>query len=98
MRAFAPQPTVSAHPGGSNHAGSDYAGPNWSTASYRDASASAPMELAALGEHLSLCQGAGPRWSTLRYVGARLHGFAAARFVTTLAFAAVLIAAAMLAL
>nr|WP_315243095.1 hypothetical protein [uncultured Albidiferax sp.] len=76
----------------------DYAGPNWSTASYHDASASQPMELAALGEHLSLCQGANRRWSTLRHVGNTVHGFAASRFVTTLAIAALLIGATLLVL
>jgi hypothetical protein len=77
---------------------SHYAGPNWSTSSYRDATASQPMELAALGEHLSLCQGSNKRWSTVRYLGGSLHRFAASRFVTTLAIAALLIGATLLVL
>ena len=61
--------------GGTVYASSqDYnAGPNWSTSSYGDATASQPMELAALGEHLSLCQGSNKRWSTLRYLGGNPH-------------------------
>lgn len=74
----------------------DYAGPSWSTSAFGDATTSQPMELAALGEHLSLCQGANRRWSTLRHVGDRVHGFAASRFVTTLAVAAILIGATLL--
>ncbi|WP_367847133.1 hypothetical protein [Rhodoferax sp. WC2427] len=79
-------------------ASSQYAGPNWSTSSFHDATASQPMELAALGEHLSQCQGENRRWSTLRHVGNTVHGFAASRFVTTLAVAALLIGATLLAL
>ena len=76
----------------------DYAGPNWSTSSYFDPAASAPMELAALGEHLSLCQGTHQRWSTLRHLAGMLHRFAASRLVTTLAIAALLIGATLLVL
>jgi hypothetical protein len=88
MPAFSSPSTASTH----------YAGPNWSTASYFDATASQPMELAALGEHLSVCRGSNRRWSTLRHLGGMLHGFAAPRFVTTLAVAAVLMGAALLVL
>ncbi|MEO5797248.1 MAG: hypothetical protein ABIP34_20660 [Rhodoferax sp.] len=79
-------------------ASSQYTGPSWSTSSYGDAATSQPMELAALGEHLSLCQGSNKRWSALRHLGAKLHGFAASRFVTTLAVAALLIGATLLVL
>ena len=75
-----------------------YTGPNWSTASYGDTNASQNIELAALGEHLSLCQGSNKRWSSLRYWVGSLHRFAASRFVTTLAVAALLIGATMLVL
>jgi hypothetical protein len=88
MPAFSTPTTTSPH----------YTGPNWSTSSFGDAAASQPMELAALGEHLSLCQGANRRWSTLRYVGDTMHGFVASRFVTTLAVAALLIGATLLVL
>jgi hypothetical protein len=88
MPAFSPDSSASPH----------YTGPNWSTASYCDATASQPMELAALGEHLSLCRATHRRWSTLRHLGGMLHGFAASRFVTTLAVAALLIGATLLAL
>jgi hypothetical protein len=88
MPAFSSQSSTSTH----------YDGPNWSTASYFDATASQPMELAALGEHLSVCRGSHRRLSTLRHLGGMLHGFVASRFVTTLAVAAVLIGATLLAL
>lgn len=79
-------------------ASSHYTGPNWSTSSYGDTTASQPMELAALGEHLSLCQGSNKRWSTLRYLGGNLHRFVASRLFTTLAVAALLIGATLLVL
>ena len=75
-----------------------YAGPNWSTSSFGDSTTSAPLDLAALGEHLSVCQGANRRWSTLRHLGGTLHRFVASRFVTTLAVAALLIGVALLVL
>ena len=88
MRVFAPASLPSP----------PYAGPNWSTSAFGDATASQPRELAALEEHLSLCQGANTRWSVLRHVGEAMHGFAASRFVTTLAVAALLIGAIFLVL
>ena len=53
----------------------------WSTASIDTATDTTPMELSALGEHLSTCHGA----------RGRLHGFVAARFVTTLFVLALLL-------
>jgi len=75
-----------------------YTGPNWSTSSFGDASTSAPMDLASLGEHLSLCKRANRRWSTLRHLGGTLHRFAISRFVTTLAVAVLLIGTLLLVL
>ena len=88
MRAFASAPKDS----------SAYRGPRWSTSSFGDATASQPMELAALGEHLSVCKGANRRWSTLRHLGDSMHGFAASRLITTLAVAALLIGGILLVL
>lgn len=82
----------------SSIATTQYAGPNWSTSSFGAASTTAPMELAELGEHLSICQGANRRWSTLRHLGGTMHRFALSRFVTTLAVAALLIGTALLVL
>jgi hypothetical protein len=56
------------------------------------------MELAALSDHLSLCQGANRRLTYLQYVGEILHRFVATRFVTTLALATLVIGAGLLAL
>lgn len=60
------------------------AGPRWSTASFGDAADTSPMELSALGEHLDLCKAKHGRLLALHCVAQRLHGFVAARFVTTL--------------
>lgn len=42
------------------------------------------MELAALGAHLTLCQGNHARLQTMQRMAHKLHGFIAARLVTTL--------------
>jgi hypothetical protein len=65
--------------------------PPWSTASFGDAADTSPMELSALGEHLDSCKRSDGRWLALRFVVERMNGFVAARFVTTLAVAALLI-------
>jgi hypothetical protein len=72
--------------------------PNWSTSSFGDTGATSPMELAALGEHLSRCQGASGRLSSVQYFAEILHSFVASRFVTTLAIATLLIGASLLVL
>jgi hypothetical protein len=64
---------------------------DWSTASFGDAADTSPLELAALGSHLSLCQGTRGRLFALRCVADSTRGFVAARFVTTLAILALLI-------
>lgn len=71
-------------------------GPSWSTSSFGSATDTSPVELAALSEHLSVCQGRHARLSTLRYVAETLHGFAAARFVTTLALVTLVIGVCLL--
>ena len=77
---------------------SAYASPSWSTSSFGDATATSPVELANLSDHLSLCQGTHGRLSHLQYAGEILHRFVAGRFVTTLALATLVIGAGLLAL
>jgi hypothetical protein len=72
--------------------------PSWSTASFSDTTDTSPIELSALGDHLDLCQGSRGRLFTLRCVGEAVHGFVAARFVTTLVVVALLIGVTSLAL
>jgi hypothetical protein len=68
--------------------------PPWSTASFGDAADTSPMELSVLGEHLHSCKRSHGRWFTLQCLAERMNGFIAARFVTTLAVAALLLGAA----
>lgn len=70
--------------------------PRWSTASFGDNADTLPMELSALGEHLDLCKGSRGRLFGLHCVAQTMHGFLAARFVTTLVLAALLIGIASL--
>ena len=72
--------------------------PCWSTASFGDTADTSPMELSALGEHLNLCRGSNGRLVALQCVAQTMHGFVAARFVTTLVMVALLIGAASLVL
>jgi hypothetical protein len=65
--------------------------PCWSTASFGDAADTSPMELSALGEHLNLCKGLNGRLFALQCAAQTMHGFVAARFVTTLVVVALLI-------
>jgi len=64
--------------------------PNWSTASFGGSTDTSPMELHALGEHLSHCRGKHGRLFTLRCAAERLNQHLAARLVTTLAVTALL--------
>jgi hypothetical protein len=64
---------------------------SWSTASFGEAPDTSPMELSALGKHLHLCRGSNGRLVALRCAAASLHGFVAARFVTTLVAVTLLI-------
>ena len=65
--------------------------PSWSTASFGETVDTSPMELSALGEHMKLCRASCGRLFALRCAVLTLHGFVAARFVTTLAVAAFVI-------
>ena len=72
--------------------------PRWSTSSFGGATAPSQVELASLGEHLDTCKGGNGRLFALRCGALAVHGFAASRFVTTLAVAAFLIGASVLVL
>jgi hypothetical protein len=74
------------------------ANPFWSTASFGDTADTSPMELSALGEHLDLCKESQGRWFAVQCAAERVNGFLAARVVTTLVVAALVIGVASLAL
>lgn len=57
--------------------------PAWTTASFGDTAETSPMELSALGDHLSHCRSSRGRLFNLRCHAASAHRFVAARFVTT---------------
>lgn len=73
------------------------AGPCWSTSSFGNAPEPSAMELSALGEHLDVCRRLSGRLFALRCQAQALHGFVAARFVTTLVVALLLAGAGTLA-
>lgn len=72
-----------------NHAAT--ANPSWTTASFGAAADTSPMELSALGDHLYVCKAPHGRLFALHCVVESMHGFVAARFVTTIVVAALLI-------
>lgn len=72
--------------------------PRWSTSSFSDAATPSPTELASLGEHFTTCNGCNGRLMALQHGMMAVHGFAASRFVTTLALAALLIGISVLVL
>lgn len=72
------------------------AGPRWSTACFGDSTDTTPMELRALGEHVSLCRAAGGRFSGLRSVIDAAHGLVSSRFVTTMVLVLALIGAVLM--
>ncbi len=65
--------------------------PRWSTTSIGDSADTQPVELSALGEHVSLCRAAASRYGGLLRSAQVVHGVVAARFVTTLVVMALLI-------
>ncbi|HET7525034.1 MAG TPA: hypothetical protein VFK10_03750 [Burkholderiaceae bacterium] len=65
--------------------------PPWSTASFGDAAETSPLELSVLGDHLDSCKRSHGRWFALQCAAERMNGFVAARFVTTLTVATLLI-------
>lgn len=58
--------------------------PIWSTASFGGTPDTSPMELDALGDHLSTCRGQQGRFLAMHCAAERLHGYVAARLVTSL--------------
>ena len=58
--------------------------PTWSTTSFGGAADTSPMELFALGEHFTRCQGSRGRLFGLRCAAEAVHGFVVTRLVTTL--------------
>jgi len=72
--------------------------PRWATAADGEAADTSPAELSTLGEHLTLCSGARSRVAALRHVAETMHGFAAARFITTMLVVSVVFAAVLLVL
>jgi len=67
--------------------------PRWSTTSVGDSADTQPVELSALGDHVSLCRGAGSRYGGLLRGAQVVHCMVAARFVTTLAVVVLVIGA-----
>jgi len=67
--------------------------PNWSTASFDQAADTTPLELGALGEHLTLCRGRHGRWSVLSGAMQALHCAITARAMTSWLLAGLLLAA-----
>jgi hypothetical protein len=70
----------------------------WSTSSFGHAAIASPAELSELGAHLRSCSCASGHLFALKCSGEALHGFLAARIVTTLVVAAVVIGAVVMAL
>ncbi len=67
------------------HADPPHGAQRWRTSSLGDSTDTSPGELQQLGEHVHQCRG---RLAGLRCSLEAVHGFVAARFVTTLALAA----------
>jgi hypothetical protein len=67
--------------------------PRWATAADGEAVDTSPLELSALGEHLQICRGSRGRLMALSHAAQTMHGFAAARLITTLVLVSALIAA-----
>jgi hypothetical protein len=67
--------------------------PRWSTASFGDAADTLPMELSMLGEHMVTCSHAPGRLFSWQCTAEAIHRVVASRFVTTLTFATLLVAA-----
>lgn len=56
----------------------------WSTASFGDNPGTSPMELSALGDHVSLCKVLSGRLFPVQCQAEAMHRFVAGRFMTTL--------------
>lgn len=69
----------------------DFSPHEWSTASKGKAVDTSPGDLSALGEHLGSCRAPHRRLFALHCMADTMHGFVAARFVTTLVVIALLV-------
>ena len=70
---------------------------SWSTSAFARADESPSSQTSTLGEHLGLCRAARGRLFAWRCGVEAMHRFVAARFVTSLLVATVLIGASLLA-
>lgn len=70
----------------------------WSTSAFGDRADTSPAELDALGDHLHLCQAERGAWFSLRCQADQMHGFLAARLVSSLLALALLMGLAALVL
>jgi len=62
----------------------------WSTASFGGSTDTSPMELDALGEHLSHCSAVHGRFLAVRCAAERVNAYVSARLVTTVVMAGML--------
>ena len=76
----------------SHETGAPIVAPRWSTTCYGHSTDTTPMDLNALGDHVSRCRAASSRFGGLQCAAQAVHGMVASRFVTTLAVTAALIA------
>lgn len=76
----------------SHESGASIVAPHWSTTCHGDSTDTTPMDLDALGDHVSRCRAANSRFSGLQWAAEAVHGLVVSRFVTTLAVTAALIA------
>jgi len=76
----------------SHETGASIVAPRWSTTCQGDSTDTTPMDLSALGDHVSRCRAASSRFSGLQWAAEAVHGMVVSRFVTTLAVTAALIA------
>lgn len=70
--------------------------PRWTTSSFGESAETSPMELSALGEHLSLCNSATGRFFGLQCQAEAIHGFVLPRLMSTLVVATFLLGAVFL--
>ncbi len=68
----------------------------WSTASFGNPAQASSTELSALGAHFRLCQQPHTKLVKLQCLAQTMHGFVAARFVTTLVVVLLLVGLASL--
>lgn len=78
--------------------GASIVAPQWSTTCHGDSTDTTPMDLSALGDHVSRCRAASSRFGGLQCAAQAVHGMVSSRFVTTLALTAAIIAIVLMAL